>query len=36
MATPRRLEITSGQTEATQRHDLAGVVYLLSGTLKAR
>lgn len=33
---PRRFQITADQETATQRHDLEGVVYLLSGTLKGR
>lgn len=33
---PNQLDITSGQEQATQRHDLYGVVYLLSGTLSGR
>lgn len=33
---PNQLNISDDQALATQRHDLEGVVYLLSGTLKGR
>lgn len=33
---PNQLDITAAQAQATQRHDLYGVVYLLSGTLSGR
>lgn len=33
---PRQFQISPDQTNATQRHDLEGAVYVLSGTLKGR
>lgn len=33
---PRQLELTADQTLASQRHDLRGAIYVLSGTLPGR